>query len=479
MGPMQSAIASISMKSSNKILKGGLSLFVLAGLLAAFEIHASLWSPLGPALAATSPADEPYSVSYAAGGYDLRGNFLGGTEFMNLVAFEGKLYGGIGYWEDEPNYFPDHPDPALGAQIVVLDSKRAGWRQETVFNQRGPGGRLRYTRLSSMDAVSFHKFDANGNISGVRAKFLVASLDGPSGALFAQAAPGSWVDLRVPTSSAVRAFIVHYDPVAKAELLFAGSGTMHVYGAINSGALVSSARGPAIQWNSDAEVSNLPDRVMSFVNCGGRLFAAAKPSIYQRDDATGQWSVFYTYNMTAYDQSIYVSGFRALACVNDPTQPGQKAILTGFEGSAGDILRINIQSGQATLEQNSRQFLTKVGVTGDDIIVAYSSIPRIKYNNQNEWLFGVLGRSQTSSAWFLSRSDTNSQAYSIHEVKALPWPYQRSDQNLWSVRTIAVSPFPEDHGDVLYIGGYDGHFKRDHNTAWLYRVGINTAMGED
>lgn len=441
----------------------------------------SPWS----ARAATSPADEPYSISYAAGGHDSRGNFLGGTEFINLVAFQGKLYGGIGYWMDDPNYFSDHPDPPSGAQIVVLDSKRTGWRQEAVFNQRNPRGRFSFTRLSSMDVVSFHNFDANGNNSGVRANFLIASLDGPSGALYAQAAPGSWVDLKVPTSSAVRAFIVHYDPVAKADLLFAGSGKLHVFGAINSGVYVSSASGPTIQWNSNAEVSDLPDRVMSFVNCGGRLFAAAKPSIYERDDSTGQWREFYTYNIAnPFDQTKYVSGFRALTCIDDPNQPGQKAILTGFEGSAGDILHINIQSGQATSELRARQLLTQSGLNpGKDIIEAYSAIPELSHNNQNLWLFGTLHRSvrpdQPSSAWLLSRSGTNSPGYSAHEVRALSWPYQRSDQNLWSIRTIAVSPFPEDQGKVLYIGGYDGHFRPDHNTAWLYRVGINTVMGED
>jgi hypothetical protein len=41
---------------------------------------------------------------------------------------------------------------------------------------------------------------------------------------------------------------------------------------------------------------------------------------------------------------------------------------------------------------------------------------------------------------------------------------------------IAVSPFLEDHGRVVYLGGYDGHFKPDHNIAWLDRVGIDAAL---
>src|SRR6516225_1257997 len=74
-------------------------------------------------------ANEPYSLSYAAGGYDAQGNFLGGTESVNLAAFEGKLYAGVGYWMDRPRQlFPQHPDPQSGAQILVLDSEHAQWR---------------------------------------------------------------------------------------------------------------------------------------------------------------------------------------------------------------------------------------------------------------------------------------------------------------------------------------------------------------
>src|ERR1700733_10184846 len=97
------------------------------------------------------PSSEPYSLSYAAGGRDNQGNFLGGTELMNLVGFEGKLYAGVGYWMDRPRLFPAHAgapgdsqmdrshfdparvDPKSGAQILVLDSKHSQWRQEHVF----------------------------------------------------------------------------------------------------------------------------------------------------------------------------------------------------------------------------------------------------------------------------------------------------------------------------------------------------------
>ena len=43
------------------------------------------------------------------------------------------------------------------------------------------------------------------------------------------------------------------------------------------------------------------------------------------------------------------------------------------------------------------------------------------------------------------------------------------EPQLVSTRTIAMSPFPEDRGRVLYFGGYDCNAVPSHNTAWIYR----------
>jgi hypothetical protein len=44
---------------------------------------------------------------------------------------------------------------------------------------------------------------------------------------------------------------------------------------------------------------------------------------------------------------------------------------------------------------------------------------------------------------------------------------------LVSVRTIAVSPFAEDHGQAFYFGGYDCNKVPSHNTAWIYRAEVD------
>ena len=448
-------------------------------------------TPLGASLIAgragaqqASPASEPYSLSYAAGGRDAKGNFLGGTELMNLTAFGGRLYAGIGYWMDRPEVFGSS-DPRSAAQILVLDSKRDQWRQEFVFDQKGGDAGIRYSRLSTMEVLQFHRFDANGKVVGPLAEVLAVGLDGVHGAVYTQTSPGKWEDTQIPSPTPVRSLAVHYDPVDKTEKVYAGFGGEQDRGldrGIYSGAYDPSAPGK-IRWNATPEDAAVESRVMSIADCGGALFAAAKPSIFRRDDANKSWRTVYSYPIADdFDRSKYASGFRGLTCVDDPARAGGKALVSGFEGISGDILRIDPQSGAAVVELHSRQFLAEQwggGPKRKDIIAGYNDAPLVKRNPEIR-VFSVLARSpldqEQNSAWFLSRTEGDPPRYELHEVNPLDWPNPRSDNALWSVRAIAVSPFPEDQGQVLYLGGYDGHFQPDHNTAWLYRVGVDTAL---
>jgi hypothetical protein len=431
-----------------------------------------------------SPADEPYSPSYIAGGYDAARNFLGGTELMNLAGFQGKLYAGIGYWMDWPAYFPEHPDPPSGAQIVVLDAPNGRWRQEKRFDQRA-GGAFAYSRLGTMEVLRFHRFDGEGHAVGLLTELLAVGLDGHRGAVFTQRSPGIWEDTRVPTLTPIRSIAVHYDAREKIEKVYAGSGGLsdrQLDRAIYSGVYDPSAPG-RIRWNATPDYDRIADRVMSMAECGGNLFFAAKPSIFRRDDTTKKWQPIYTYPIaTSFEQTKYVSGFRGLTCIDDPVAPGKKALLTGFEGVAGDILRIDALTGVAEAELRTRDFLTRqwgAPPVRPDIIAGYNDAP-LAISDPETRLFSLLSYSpnpdEVSSAWFMSRTAGSPPRYQLHEVRPLSWPYRRSDNLLWSVRALAISPFVEDRGRVLYLGGYDGHFRPDHNTAWLYRVGIDSAL---
>ena len=431
------------------------------------------------------PADEPYSVSFAAGAPDDHGNFLGGTEVVNVVPFGGKLYAGVGYWMDRPKDF-DSNDPRSAAQVLVLDSRTSQWRQEYAFDAPNENGGFKHHRPISLQPLRFHRFDGAGNVVGTLAEMLAVGLDAPIGAVYTQSSPGRWEDTRIPTTSPVRSLAVRYDPVDKVERIYAGEGGTSEPNndhAIFSGVYDPSAPG-RIRWNPNPEATSIKSRIMSFTTCGGALFASAKPSIFRRNDTMQRWDPIYSYPMAEdHDRSKFASGFRGLTCINDASTGGKPMLLTGFEGVSGDIVRIDPASGAATVELNTRRYLTEqwgAGPIRPDIIAGYNDAPSIRDQPQTR-VFGLLvgapNETERDSAWFLSRTPATPPTYELHRVSPLRWPNPRSETALWSVRTIVVSPFPEDHGQVLYLGGYDGHFRPDHNTAWLYRVGIDTALG--
>ena len=80
------------------------------------------------------------------------------------------------------------------------------------------------------------------------------------------------------------------------------------------------------------------------------------------------------------------------------------------------------------------------------------------------------------SSWYLTR--TADAQYSLHEIPALDNP-RIEHPMLEGTRTLVVSPFPEDDGQVIYVGGYDASFAAGHNTAWIYKASLATVLGED
>jgi hypothetical protein len=417
--------------------------------------------------------DAPFTVSFQAGQIDKNGQFMGGTELMNMVAYKGRLYAGNGYGLDIPG-----SDPRPGPQLLVLDSAGGQWQQQQAFSEKLPNGSLRFNRLTALKAVTFTT-DGQGRRLPEPVSRLLVGLTGSSegnGAVFSwDDETNTWTKMDVGKQT-VRALAFYQDPVTGVDRVFAGSDTPKANGAIFSGVYDVSAPGQ-IRWNAQPEFTDFTHRVMAFVECNGRLYFAAKPSVYQRDNGpTPKWTTVYSYP----ENSIPVvsSGLRGLTCIPNPDGPGE-VILTAMEG-VGQVLRINPTTGQAITEFRIERMLRKLwNGSGFYMVAAYNDMPLLRDPTSNELLYLIgLGVCPTlhqctlqgmeNSAWYLTR---DSQAhYSLFEVKPL------SQKPLVAVRTIIESPFSEEAGKTLYLGGYDSDHKRSHNAAWIYRVGLHTAL---
>jgi hypothetical protein len=221
-------------------------------------------------------------------------------------------------------------------------------------------------------------------------RFLVG-LTGSSednGAVFSwDDATNTWTEMNVGKRT-VRALAFYKDPVTGVDRVFAGSGNPHANGAIFSGVYDMSAPGQ-IRWNTQPEFTDFTHRVLAFVECNRRLYFAAHPSVYQRDDGpTPKWTMFYSYPGFIAKGS---SGLRGLTCIPNPDGPGE-VILAAMEGP-GEVLRINPTTGQAITEFQIRRWLRKLwNVPPFYMAAAYNDMPLLRDPTSNE-RFHLMGLS--------------------------------------------------------------------------------------
>jgi len=335
---------------------------------------------------------------------------------------------------------------------------------------------------------------------------LVAGLDPfGSGAIFARNdETGEWVHTDLPVTS-FRAVGVFKDPITGIDRIFAGGTGYKSETGSHSGEIISGTYDPSvpgrIRWNRVPEFTGFNERVLGFVECNRRLYFAAKPKIYERtvDGVDPKWKEVYSY---PHEMRRVSSGLRGLTAVSD--RRSSEVILAAVEGVPALIIRVDpAHHFKATTELDIDRFLQHQWgrLPNSYVIAAYNDMVLVKDPDTNQWVH-IIGlqahcplRGKEHSAWYLVRH-ANAQ-YSLHEIRPIPLaPAPREypsrylsvnkntrqssemNPNLVAVRAIVVSPFPEDEEQVLYFGGYDTDVQPAHNTAWLYRVGIRTALSE-
>ena len=448
----------------------------------------------GPALPAELPQDG-FTLAYAAGSRDAAGRFMGGTEGRNLVAYRGRLYAGIGYWEDRPG-----DEGRQGAAILVLDRRDAAWRVEHVFDDTLPGGRKRDFAISALLGVSFAT-DGGGAALPAAVSLLLASswdLSGATRIFSRDESTGAWTATTLAEDRPapdflpqIRSLAAHRDRATGADYVFAGNDPRGIFAGSYDPARPGRSRWGAapeldISAISTAGFRGLAGRlrVNAFAECDGVLYAAVGQQIYRRDDgAAPRWRLVYTNPDPGHSET----GLRGLTAVPNPAGQGE-VLLAAVEGNAGRIVRLDPASGAETSELDIRAFLAAAwGMPVGYIIAAYNDMTKVG----DLVLIGAhafippgaaiapghtvvdVGYGRVDSGgWYLVRHADG--RYDLHRI-ALPAPDDR--RALVAVRAIAASPFPGDDG-ALYFAGYDANKVPAHNTAWIARAGAKTALAE-
>jgi hypothetical protein len=244
---------------------------------------------VGVAWAFAQPAVSPFQISYVAGTRDAAGRFMGGTELMNFAVHDGRLYAGMGYWEDRPG-----TDPRSGAQVVVRDGPSAPWHSDHVF----PGT----LRLNALRSVTFTT-DGQGNAIPPTSVLLATPDDlvhGTASVWSRDDATGTWTDMVLAHPGAVtdvRALGFHHDAITGVDYVFAGANTnarwldrgwtYRTTPQENTG-IFRGVYDPAIlgriRWNVVPEFTHYVGRPMAFAEANGVLYVVIRGTMYRRVD---------------------------------------------------------------------------------------------------------------------------------------------------------------------------------------------------
>ena len=407
---------------------------------------------------------------------------LGGTETRSLVAFDGRLFAGIGYWRDT-----DADDPKLpGAQVLVLDAANAGWKVDLQLDEviaSGPqAGKKRYQAIGNLAAFEAH-FDAEGHALARPVPFLVASVWDRVGGLrlFTRGAgaKAAWSSVDLATdaerASQIRSFGTHVDAVTKRELFFAGTSPNGIYAGAYDGGGKAFVHWSAAPETWDSAGTGAQVRIMAFAECNGKLYATSGFELYERQDGRApSWKRIFTYDDPS--DNPHISGFRGMRAIASPD--GGEQLLIAVENSPLKIIRVDPRHPKAVVDLDVSEYLTKAwGTPVKYGIAAYNDMLAIRLPGTSceSLMIGFeattprdpsgagKNRKHATAQYLVRRCDTD--RYELFAIDDPAYP----GLPLVSTRTIARSPFRDDPPGTVYAGGLDAGNLTVHNSAWIYR----------
>jgi hypothetical protein len=432
----------------------------------------------------TSSMRFKFTPDYIAGRTDVNGQWMGGSEALNLAVHKGRLYAGIGYWMDIP-HFEDKPgDPWVGAQILVKEGKDTPWKVDLNMGKR-------VMRARALRSVAFDT-DAQGDRLPQPVEILVASgMNYGSPEILAWSRDdesNQWhkfVIDRTKVGDYLVALSSHRDEVTGVCHLFGGSRNGSVYKAVFDPAAAGKIRwekAPEFMTHDDPDrtvVKNAERRVMGFAEADGHLYASIRTSIYRRaDGAKPEWTEVYRWPLPKADEG----GFRrpqgrGLTAIPRPDGNGEMLLLAlEMEKVVRRIDPAHDHLVADDLDVASYFMNAWQSNISDALCMAHNRmVPwRMPASGEDVLLFGFSAKEDTGRArWnrsggaglFLRRADGTYLHFPVEDPATNPHP------RLGATRDVAPSPWEP---NVIYACGYDATGNearkvRALNTAWIWR----------
>lgn len=416
-----------------------------------------------------------FTDEWQAGQFDSNNNWTGGTELLNIRAHKGQLFATTGYWNDLPG-----TDPTSGPHILIKKDYTAEWETDITFDALYNGNNPRHLLIVALESIIFTK-DTLGNPLPVPDTLLIAGVydalglglrvrDDDSGAY-----NNSVIYTGSPDNgniyNIIRCMKKYTDPTSGGEFLYIGSWSEIYKGWYDSNEPTK------IKFQS-TPVFSFPTTdtwVASMTIANGKLYAGCGPEdaqvggIWEKDLASDNFSLIFS---LPFPGNVSVSNPRGLTTIPDPLGNSHDVILFAYEGN-GDIIRIDpMDSYNAVVELNVKDYFDALPNTFTTNLAAYNDM--LVFDNIH--IIGVAMTNTTDNQ--ITTEPTNNGTYFLMRNADASYDHHyvydyvnqvENGLNLRSVRTICASPFEEDEEGTIYLGGFDAAGGPHHNTAWMYK----------
>ena len=426
-----------------------------------------------------------WTKSFTAGEYDSNGNFLGGSEVLQLVSHKNKLFASVGYWEDVNNIWYGGTNNSIGwGQINRLDNPAGNWQEDLVLGTN-------YLRPETLKQIIFTK-DQFGNLLSSPDTVLIAVGYAPNyltsnvkvKSFLRNDLNDTWEESLIVQGSfpagenySVRDIQIYNDQQTGLEYILATVGTQGVFkGKYNPSILGK------IDWISTPEYGPLEIRSLGISVANDTLYFSSGNKLYKRiDGISATYVVAHDFSDLSTNINSAVGGIRGLTVIDNPSSNDEALLLMWCPNgqSQGIIYRLepNGNGGfnriyEAKLSLLVEDFL--VGSTANYVLGAYnefySYIDPISSEHQHMIGFEVNISGGGYPTWngyykggLFAKRDSNGQ-YSIEEING---SISINDSALVANRCYVSSPFLNE--DAIYFGGFDPNSYTSKSMAWVYK----------
>ena len=436
---------------------------------------------------------QTWQKSFSSGNYDLNGQYLGGSEVLQLVSHKKMLFASVGYWQDDNNIWYGGSNNSIGwGQINSLDNPSAIWKEDLFLGAS-------YLRPEILKQIIFTK-DQFGNALSSPDTVLICAGYSPNyitsqvtvKSFVRNDVNGTWGESQIVQGGfpagenySIREIEMYVDQQTVFEYVFATVGTQGIYkGKYNS------ANPGKIDWISTAEFGPLSIRPLGIEIANGELYFSSGSKLYRRIDGINfSYSVIHDFSDLSTTINSAVGGIRGLTTISNPNNEALLLMWCPDGQSKGTIYRLE-PNGNGGFD---RYYETKISLLVENYLSG-SSVSYLlgAYNEFYEYTdpltndtYHIIGFESSISAgshptWngyysgaLFAKRDENMQ-YTLEEVNGA---IGMNDTSLVAIRCYVKSPFDSDQS--IYFGGFDPNGNISSNMAWIYKKTYqNTSVSE-